>query len=77
MEVVAPEILSADEIRDVTGYARAAQQAAWLRERCVPHRLEGRRVILSRHHFREWLEGLDDTGFAWHLTQRQHAAPEA
>lgn len=57
MEVVAPEILSADEIRDVTGYARAAQQAAWLRERCVPHRLEGRRVILSRHHFREWLEG--------------------
>ena len=53
----APELLQRDEIREVTGKAHAAAQSAWLKERGVPHRLDGRRVILSRAHFRAWLEG--------------------
>lgn len=53
----APELMSSVEVREATGKARPAQQAEWLSERGVPHRLEGRRIILSRAHFRAWLEG--------------------
>lgn len=53
----APELMSADEVREATGKARSTQQSEWLAERGVPHRLEGRRIILSRAHFRAWLEG--------------------
>jgi len=51
------EYLSPGELHDFTGYARAGQQTAWLIERGVPHRLDGKRVILSRVHARNWLEG--------------------
>ena len=60
MEVVAErlsEFISPDELRELTGYAHAKQQGAWLTERGVPHKLEHRRVILSRVHVRNWLEG--------------------
>lgn len=53
----APELMQRDELRDLTGKAHASAQAAWLSERGVPHRLDGRRVILSRAHVRDWLEG--------------------
>jgi len=53
----APELMQRDELRDLTGKAHAAAQAAWLAERGVPHRLDGRRVILSRSHVRDWLTG--------------------
>lgn len=53
----APELMSPAEVREATGKARASQQAEWLAERGVPHRVDGRRVILSRAHFRAWLEG--------------------
>ena len=51
------EYLSATELHDLTGYARSGQQAAWLQFRKIPHRVDGRRVILSRRHVRDWLEG--------------------
>lgn len=52
-----PEFLTAQELHTLTGYARPGQQAAWLTFRRIPHRLEDRRVILSRVHVRDWLEG--------------------
>lgn len=51
------ELYDDDELRRLTGYARAAEQATWLRERDIPHRRDGRRVIVSRVHVRAWLEG--------------------
>lgn len=51
------EFLSRDELRDLTGVARAAAQGRWLTEKGVPHHVDGRRVIVSRHHVRLWLEG--------------------
>ena len=59
MEAVldAPELMSRHEVREATGKARAADQSEWLTERGVPHRVDGRRVILSCAHFRAWPEG--------------------
>lgn len=51
------EFLSADELHDLTDFKQSGKQAEWLRERGIPHRLDGRRVIVSRHHAREWLAG--------------------
>lgn len=53
----APELMSPAEVREATGKARPTQQAEWLAEHGVPHRVDGRRIILSRAHFRAWLEG--------------------
>ena len=52
-----PEYLSQQELHTLTGYARATSQASWMTERGVPHRLDGRRVIVSRVHVQQWLEG--------------------
>lgn len=51
------EYLSVDELRSLTGYTRANAQSLWLRERGVPQRQDGRRVIVSRVHVLAWLEG--------------------
>jgi hypothetical protein len=51
------EFLSASEVRELTDYAHAKQQAEWLTVRGIPHKLESRRVVLSRVHVRGWLEG--------------------
>lgn len=51
------EFLSPSEVRELTDYAHAKQQAEWLTERGIPHKLEARRVVLSRVHVRGWLEG--------------------
>jgi len=53
----APELLSPGEVREATGRARFAQQVEWLNEHGIPHRVDGRRIILSRAHFRAWIEG--------------------
>jgi hypothetical protein len=45
------------ELEAFTDYARAKEQAIWLKERNIPHRLEEKRVIVSRVHLRQWLEG--------------------
>ncbi len=51
------EFLTASETHALTGFARAAEQEAWLKERGIPHRRDGKRVIVSRFHSRAWLEG--------------------
>lgn len=51
------EYLAPQELHTLTGFARAAAQAAWLTERGVPHRRDGSRMIVSREHVRAWLEG--------------------
>lgn len=51
------EFLDTTELHQLTGFARAASQASWLKEKGVPYRLDGRRVIVSRTHTLAWLEG--------------------
>lgn len=51
------EFLTREELRDLTGAGRAQAQARWLAEKGLPHRVDGRRVIVSRHHVRQWLAG--------------------
>lgn len=51
------ELLSPDELRDLTDSKPWAKQAAWLTERHIPHQVDGRRVLVSRVHVRAWLEG--------------------
>lgn len=53
----AGEFLDGPELQALTGYSRAKEQAVWLKERSIPHRQEGSRVIVSRVHVRQWLEG--------------------
>jgi hypothetical protein len=51
------EFLAPAELKQFTGYCRAADQERWLSERGVAHKLDGKRVIVSRFHAREWLAG--------------------
>ncbi len=51
------EFLSADEVRELTGYKHVKEQDEWLSTRAIPHRRDGKRVIVSRVHARAWLEG--------------------
>jgi hypothetical protein len=51
------EYLNSQELHQLTGYARTGQQCEWLKSRGIPHKEDGRRVIVSREHVRSWLEG--------------------
>lgn len=51
------EFLSADELRELTGYKNACRQAAWLKEQGVCHRQVPGRIIVARSHVMAWLEG--------------------
>lgn len=52
------ELLKPAEVRDVCGgVARLADQSRILAEHGLPFKVVGRRVVLSRHHLREWLAG--------------------
>ena len=51
------EYLSSPDIHALTGYARPGKQAEWLRDKCIPHRVDGQRVIVCAIHARNWLEG--------------------
>lgn len=51
------EYLLAQELHALTGYARPTSQTAWLKEQGIPHRLDGRRIIVSRVHVQAWIEG--------------------
>ncbi len=52
------EFLTATEVRQLTpGAAGAVAQAQALTALGLPHRVVGRRVLISRHHLREWLAG--------------------
>ena len=51
------EYLNPPELHTLTGYARCTDQARWLATKAIPHRLDGKRVIVSREHVRGWIEG--------------------
>ena len=51
------EFLAPDDLRALTGRAHVNKQAEWLAEHGIPHRLEGRRLIVCRVHARAWIEG--------------------
>jgi hypothetical protein len=51
------EFLAGGETHALTGFARAAEQEAWLKGQGIPHKRDGKRVIVSRYHARAWLEG--------------------
>lgn len=51
------KLLTPDEVADLTGKIWSRHQSAWLVEMGIPHRLDGRRVIVSQKHVDQWLEG--------------------
>ena len=51
------EYLPPPELHSLTGYARPTQQATWLKDKGIAHRVDGKRIIVSREHVRAWLEG--------------------
>ncbi len=51
------EFLDSAEVRELTGFSRAAEQDDWLTNRGIPHRRDGRRIIICRVHARSWVEG--------------------
>jgi hypothetical protein len=51
------EYLTPEDLRTLTGYARSKQQACWMRERGISHRVDGRRIIACTEHVRLWLSG--------------------
>lgn len=55
--MIQTEYLPAPELHELTHYKQGKAQAHWLAERSIPHRVDGRRVIVSREHVRHWLEG--------------------
>jgi Domain of unknown function (DUF4224) len=51
------EYLTQQELYQLTGFAHAPKQVAWLKEHRVPHLPDGRRIIVSRVHVQSLLEG--------------------
>ena len=52
-----PELLTPQDLHQLTGYARAAKQVTWLKANGIPFRTDGPRVIVSHRHVTNWLEG--------------------
>lgn len=50
------EFLAPEELKQLAGCTPVSKQDAWLTEQGIPHRLDRRRVIVSREHVRAWLE---------------------
>lgn len=57
MNTLPPEYLDGIELHLLTGYTRGVSQVSWLKNKDIPYRQDGRRVIVSRIHVRAWLEG--------------------
>lgn len=51
------EFLEPDELKRLTDCAQAKKQDEWLTGQGIPHKVDRRRVIVSREHVRAWLEG--------------------
>lgn len=51
------ELLSPVEVRQLTGKATREGQCTKLAEFGLPFRRDGKRVLVSRIHMRDWLEG--------------------
>ncbi len=55
------EYLSNEELRSLTGSAQNKRRAQWLTQHGIPHRQDGNRIVVSRIHVRNWLEGKKNT----------------
>jgi hypothetical protein len=53
------KLLTPDELAELTGKAWSRHQSAWLVEQGIPHRTDGRRVIVKSDHVLSWLESKD------------------
>ncbi len=51
------EFLSTDDLRELTQRAHKDAQAKMLEASGIPFRWLAGRLVVSRHHVREWLEG--------------------
>jgi hypothetical protein len=51
------EYLPPPELHALTGFARVTAQTGWLASQGIPHKVDGKRVIVSRVHVQSWLEG--------------------
>ncbi|WP_431107644.1 DUF4224 domain-containing protein [Variovorax paradoxus] len=51
------ELLSAGEVKALTGSANPDEQERVLKADGIPFRRRGRRILVSRFHTREWLAG--------------------
>jgi len=51
------EYLNVEELHALTSFCRCTAQASWLQQKAIPYRLDAKRVIVSRLHVRDWLEG--------------------
>jgi hypothetical protein len=55
--VSSTEFLDKAELRTLTGYCPLGRQQAWLKERNIPHQVDGKRLLVCRVHVRAWVEG--------------------
>lgn len=51
------ELLSASEVKSLTGCASPDEQERVLKSEGIPYRRRERRILVSRFHTREWLAG--------------------
>ena len=51
------EYLSNQELSRLTGGSENSHKSHWLKLRSIPHQQDGKRIIVSREHVRNWLEG--------------------
>jgi|DEB19_MinimDraft_2_1074335.scaffolds.fasta_scaffold01045_2 hypothetical protein len=57
MTKLTSEYLNAQDLHQLTGYARPVKQLGWLQAHGIPHRADGSRIIVSHKHVTSWLEG--------------------
>ena len=51
------DLLTHKEIAALTGKLWSRHQILWMAEMGIPHRVDGKRIIVSRRHVDAWLEG--------------------
>ncbi|RGE46154.1 DUF4224 domain-containing protein [Comamonas testosteroni] len=51
------EYLSNQELSRLTGASENSSKSRWLNGRSIPFKVDGKRIIVSREHVRNWLEG--------------------
>lgn len=57
MAALAEELLSASEVKALTGATSPDEQERILKADGIPYRRRDRRILVSRFHTREWLAG--------------------
>lgn len=57
MSALADELLSASEVKALTGTTNPDAQEQVLKADGIPYRRRDRRILVSRFHTREWLSG--------------------